>query len=295
VIPQDGRGNALFAIDSATGQISLTAAGAAFIDFESGARSYTLNIKASDGANDSRVRTITIQLTDVSDAIAKSRASTATQLNGDAPQPAPGAGRLPAVPVRFGGRDFPLQITPFTLPDAPSDIFKSLAVEYDGLDVQLERSVHFISASYRDVLTQAAPNAFRVVVATDTGDIALRVFRGIPDQELTGTRAISVQVPLDAFVHTQEDAVVQLNARMAHGGPLPSWLVFDASTGKFIGMVPPGGPAELDIVVEARDRDGRRAEAMFRIKINATAGGRAGLSQQLQTAMRQPGSHIHLR
>jgi hypothetical protein len=154
--------------------------------------------------------------------------------------------------------------------------------------------VHFVSADYRDVLTQSAPDAFRVVVATH-GDIALRVFRGIPDQELTGTRAISVQVPLDAFVHTQEDAVVQLNARMAHGGPLPSWLVFDASTGKFIGMVPPGGPAELDIVVEARDRDGRRAEAMFRIKINATAGGRAGLSQQLQTAMRQPGSHIHLR
>jgi hypothetical protein len=206
----------------------------------------------------------------------------------------PTPGSLPAVPVRFGGHDFPLAITPFTLPDSTGDVFRSLALESESIELQLERSVHFVAASYRDVLTQPGPNAFRVVVGSG-GEIALRVFRGIPDQELTGTRAITIQVPLDAFVHTQEGAVVQLNARMAGGGPLPAWLMFDASTGKFTGIVPPGGPAELEVVVEARDRDGRRAEAMFRIKIRADAGGRTGLSQQLQVAMRQPGSHIHLR
>ncbi|MBV5304696.1 MAG: Ig-like domain-containing protein, partial [Chlorobium sp.] len=57
-----------FSIDSSTGQISLTAAGAAAIDYESSTKSYALTVKASDGltAHD-QTATVTINLTNVND------------------------------------------------------------------------------------------------------------------------------------------------------------------------------------------------------------------------------------
>ncbi|WP_108326791.1 cadherin domain-containing protein [Limnohabitans sp. MMS-10A-192] len=64
--PTDGLGNDLFAIDPVTGQISLTAEGAASIDYESADQSYTLDVEASDGTNASTTQ-VTINLTDVND------------------------------------------------------------------------------------------------------------------------------------------------------------------------------------------------------------------------------------
>ena len=66
--PEDGEGEALFSIDATTGQISLTAAGAAAIDYESATKSYTLTVKASDGleAHD-QTKTVTINLSDVNE------------------------------------------------------------------------------------------------------------------------------------------------------------------------------------------------------------------------------------
>ncbi|MBU0480775.1 MAG: VCBS domain-containing protein [Proteobacteria bacterium] len=66
-IPQDGSGNDLFRIDGATGEISLTAEGANFIDYDAGATSYTLEVQASDGVNTSNIQTITVNLTPAND------------------------------------------------------------------------------------------------------------------------------------------------------------------------------------------------------------------------------------
>ena len=78
---------------------------------------------------------------------------------------------------------------------------------------------------------------------------------------------------------------MHLSARMADGTNLPNWLVFDPATGKFTGEIPPGSPDEMVLIVEARDRDGRRAEAMFKIKLAAgTPAGRAALSEQIRMA-----------
>ncbi|SFL27181.1 cadherin domain-containing protein, partial [Azotobacter beijerinckii] len=65
-VPTDGSGNPLFAIDSTTGAISLTAAGAAVLDYETTPR-YTLTVKASDGAHDSNLATVTVDLTNLDD------------------------------------------------------------------------------------------------------------------------------------------------------------------------------------------------------------------------------------
>jgi Ca2+-binding RTX toxin-like protein len=62
-VPQDGDANPLFSIDATTGQISLTAEGAAYIG-STGASftSYALDVQASDGALTSNVETITIDV-----------------------------------------------------------------------------------------------------------------------------------------------------------------------------------------------------------------------------------------
>ena len=117
-------------------------------------------------------------------------------------------------------------------------------------------------------------------------EASLRVFRGIPDQEFLQTRDVRVQVPVDAFIHTETDAVVMLSARLADGAPLPRWLHFDPGTGKFSGLEPAGAPAELVVLVEARDRDGHNADAIFRIRLQKQAQGRAGLSEQLRAVQR---------
>ena len=66
--PVDGSSNALFAIDSSTGQIRLTAAGAAAIDYKSATKSYVLTVKASDGlAAHDQTTTVTVNLTNEND------------------------------------------------------------------------------------------------------------------------------------------------------------------------------------------------------------------------------------
>ncbi|MEI6639368.1 MAG: cadherin domain-containing protein, partial [Chlorobium sp.] len=67
-VPVNSSSAPLFSIDSATGQISLTAAGAAVIDYESSTKSYALTVKASDGltAHD-QAATVTVNLTNVND------------------------------------------------------------------------------------------------------------------------------------------------------------------------------------------------------------------------------------
>ncbi|WP_107671163.1 cadherin repeat domain-containing protein [Cyanothece sp. BG0011] len=67
--PIDGNGNALFAIDANTGEITLTQAGADTIDFESGVTSYNLGLTASDGFKTSTEETFTVNLLDENEAM----------------------------------------------------------------------------------------------------------------------------------------------------------------------------------------------------------------------------------
>ncbi len=69
--PTDDNGNALFAIDENTGQITLTQAGADTIDFESGTTSYNLGVTASDGFKTSTEETFTVSILNENEAIIK--------------------------------------------------------------------------------------------------------------------------------------------------------------------------------------------------------------------------------
>ncbi|MFZ2631537.1 MAG: peptidylprolyl isomerase [Desulfosalsimonadaceae bacterium] len=62
---QDENGNALFAVNGSTGAITLTEAGAAELDFETGPNAYTLGVTANDGTNVSAEETFMVNVTDV--------------------------------------------------------------------------------------------------------------------------------------------------------------------------------------------------------------------------------------
>ncbi|WP_312437040.1 tandem-95 repeat protein, partial [Janthinobacterium sp.] len=126
-------------------------------------------------------------------------------------------------------------------------------------------------------------NGFRTVVAKAENP-ALMLFQGVPDQYTDNGRPLVLTIPSDAFVHTQPDAVVRLAATLQDGRPLPSWVQFDAQTGKFTGEVPKGMVGELRIKLMARDVKGHEATALFRINVGQakSAMGKSGLSEQLR-------------
>ena len=91
----------------------------------------------------------------------------------------------------------------------------------------------------------------------------LFVFQGV----LVATGDALFQVPTDAFGHTDPSAIVQLEARNADGTPLPPWLQFDALTGIFRGTPPGGVRTLLEIVLTARDEEGREANLAFTLEL----------------------------
>jgi VCBS repeat-containing protein len=100
------------------------------------------------------------------------------------------------------------------------------------------------------------------------GGHRLFVFHGIPNAQLTRDGFGSVQVPEDAFAHTDPAAVVRLEARLADGSPLPAWLTFDRMRGTFRGVPPADARGSLEIEVIARDDQGREARTRFEMLVD---------------------------
>jgi hypothetical protein len=131
------------------------------------------------------------------------------------------------------------------------------------------------------------------VLVIKADEPALFRFNGVPDQNFDVTDRVRFQLPPDAFVHTQENAVVRIVATRADGGPLPAWLVFNPTTGTFEGVPPAGAPDELAIMVIARDAEGREASTIFRLKLvgadRLNPLGRLGITDQIRFAGERSG------
>ncbi|MFA6961388.1 MAG: Ig-like domain-containing protein [Opitutaceae bacterium] len=96
---------------------------------------------------------------------------------------------------------------------------------------------------------------------------SLLIYRGVPDQFCDTDEPFSFTIPVDAFVHSDADGQVILNASLIDGSPLPDWLTFNRLDGSFKGVPPKGYSAELRVKVSARDTMGLQAEAIFRLFI----------------------------
>jgi hypothetical protein len=136
----------------------------------------------------------------------------------------------------------------------------------------------------REVLTSSS--GFRAAVV-DGALPALTLFKGIEDQFVESIGSVtSFALPSDAFVHTRADASVTLEAKMADGSNLPSWVAFDGQAGVFRFTAPVGLRIELEVKVFARDSEGREAEAKFKINVapKVQKVGRESLSEKLKLA-----------
>jgi VCBS repeat-containing protein len=96
----------------------------------------------------------------------------------------------------------------------------------------------------------------------------LFVFQGV----LAARGDSQFQVPSNAFGHTDPSAMVMLEAHTADGSVLPSWLQFDARTGIFSGMPPGGQRTTIEIILTARDEEGREANLSFTLELGIKDG-----------------------
>jgi autotransporter-associated beta strand protein len=95
------------------------------------------------------------------------------------------------------------------------------------------------------------------------GDVGLR--------DLPAAGRSVFQLPEGTFRHVQPGAAVAVEARLADGSALPSWIVFDPATGTFAVDPPPGLEGLLSIDLVARDGQGNEAVAQVRLRIGGAA------------------------
>ncbi len=106
------------------------------------------------------------------------------------------------------------------------------------------------------------------IPVSPTAPPGLSLYQGVTDQFVQSTDTVSkVSLPFDAFIHSNKDAVVKLQAKQADDSNLPNWVQFDPATGVFEVTPPKDFKGKLDLKVIARDDDGREAVAMFRMFI----------------------------
>ncbi|CAL95173.1 VCBS domain-containing protein [Azoarcus olearius] len=273
-----GNGDGYFAIDAA-GNVTLTAAGAAALaaanDYETGANSFTLTVRARDAAgNWSAGVAVTLDLTDV----AENTAPVEPPPLPEAPVPVP-----PPVPVPAAA---PPE-APQAAPAAPAP-FVSAPLERLVLDTRS-------SALPQDVLTSV--DGFRVVVI-EAPLPTLSIYRGVADQHAERGASSSFAVPYDAFAHTDPDERIVLSAKLADGGNLPGWVRFDPQSGKFDYDAPDDFVGEMVIKITARDSKGREVSVLFRFTVGEKTldkRGRAALSEQLRQAAQRGGFAASLR
>jgi hypothetical protein len=145
-----------------------------------------------------------------------------------------------------------------------------------------------------EILTSSS--GFRTVVV-EAAQANLAVFRGLTDQFIEGNKPAEFALPYDAFVHTRAEATVTLVAKLANGDDLPVWIQFDARSGTFQMDPPRGYQDELQIMVVARDTEGREATTLFRLTVGEVKGkvsSRPGLSEQIRLAAHKSGPWLDL-
>ena len=134
------------------------------------------------------------------------------------------------------------------------------------------------------------------IPVTDSAPPGLTVYRGVTDQFVQGTEAaVKVSLPFDAFIHSNKDAVIKLQAKQSDDSPLPKWVQFDPASGVFEVTPPKGFKGKLDVKVVARDDEGREVTAMFQLfvsepstaPVDGRPQGRNSFSEQLRFASKR--------
>ncbi|ABK42947.1 Cadherin [Magnetococcus marinus MC-1] len=303
---QSGNASGLFAINAATGVI--TVADASKFDF-SNTPFYTLSVRATDG-NTSADHNLVVAVVHV-----PSPTSAAQPLPAPPAPPAPPSAPPPVVVAPVGEstvtvlRDnapsqsfIPLPAVSLrATPPAASDAARTAPA---ALPASAASVVPVVMTAQFTVSTELG--GFRVPVVTASqggpaveGLIALHPEILAPDMV---DDVVRVSLPADAFAHTRTDAVVVLTAARINGQPLPSWLNFDSRSGTLSGSPPADLKGTTVVKIIARDNLGNEAIITVRIngqtersgalrdaathKLVETLTGKPAFTQQLKAAAR---------
>ncbi len=112
-------------------------------------------------------------------------------------------------------------------------------------------------------LAFAIGREFRALAQRNSFNVPPEVGQAIPDLLYLPGRPFRHFVPEDAFRDADPGDVLNLNARLAGGKPLPRWVQFDAARRTFLGTFPDGYCEEVTIEVVASDVDGTQAASIF--------------------------------
>jgi large repetitive protein len=135
----------------------------------------------------------------------------------------------------------------------------------------------------------------RPFVANESAPPGLSLFSGVTDQFVQSTQAATtISIPYDAFVHSDKNAVIKLQAKQADDSPLPKWVEFDPAAGTFTVKPPKDFKGKLDLKVIARDDDGREATALFQMfvgeqdPVETKPQSRSSFTEKLRMAGKRP-------
>jgi hypothetical protein len=124
------------------------------------------------------------------------------------------------------------------------------------------------------VPSETVPTTELPVQPSTLGGFTLSTFdHSITVPNVMGVMTVPVEtdfaftVPIGSFQFAPGSVVV-VHATQANGDPLPAWVTFDPSTGKFEGDASEFNNAHLHIVITARDQNGR--EVMLPVEIKFT-------------------------
>ncbi len=90
----------------------------------------------------------------------------------------------------------------------------------------------------------------------------------VNNQQTSLGEAFLFQLPDGLFEHSDANAQIRIQARLADGQPLPDWLVFNPESGRFSGTIPLDAEQQYDIEITASGSNGEEVSAEFRLLVN---------------------------
>ncbi len=134
------------------------------------------------------------------------------------------------------------------------------------------------------------------ILVSETALPGLSLYQGITDQFVQSTTDVTkISIPFDAFIHSDKNAVIKLQAKQSDDSPLPSWVEFDPAAGTFTVKPPKDFKGKLDLKVIARDDQGNEAVSMFQMFVGEQDApaterpqGRNSFTEKLRMAGKRP-------
>ena len=123
--------------------------------------------------------------------------------------------------------------------------------------------------------------------------IALQVNPEIGAVPLTSGQSFSIALPPATIMTREAMSSLSISVRQSNGQPLPSWVTFDANTGRFSGQVPAGQRAPISIDIKVVDKNGHSGSSHIVLNVGQKTAvpsaasrpipvGKVGLDQQIE-------------